>query len=236
MERNQGDVFGSNNSGSINNLKQFKTINMHKGVILLLKASDTSDAKDKADEFMEDYGKGNVWDWYRIGGRWQNALAPKDKVDEFTKWVNEKYPITKGSYPVDKIENPQVRPVIQRKWEELGLKGKNPFYSSYGFELEDGEDCHNIVPLNLCQEVVVDWLLDIEKISDEAFEKMLEARKEEKEKGKGTTSAYYADKYSKIKYRDFSFECNVYDCEVGTSEKMPDDISGYFAVMIDMHN
>ncbi len=41
---------------------------MHKGVILLIKASQRDEAKDKVQEFMVQYGDGDIWDWYVIGG------------------------------------------------------------------------------------------------------------------------------------------------------------------------
>lgn len=54
---------------------------MHKGVILLVKAESKENALEQVKDFMEPYGEGFVWDWYQIGGRWNNELAPKDLVD-----------------------------------------------------------------------------------------------------------------------------------------------------------
>lgn len=54
---------------------------MHKGVILLTKAKNREEAKAKAEEFLEPYGDGDVWDWYVIGGRWSGTLdnySPED--------------------------------------------------------------------------------------------------------------------------------------------------------------
>ena len=56
---------------------------MHKGVILLTKASDKEEALDSVREFLENYGDGDVWDWYQIGGRWSNTLAPKEKAEQW---------------------------------------------------------------------------------------------------------------------------------------------------------
>lgn len=50
---------------------------MHKGVILLVEAEDSSGAIDKVNEFMERYGEGDVWDWFVIGGRWSGLLNNK---------------------------------------------------------------------------------------------------------------------------------------------------------------
>ena len=52
---------------------------MHKGVILLIKASQRDEAKDKVQEFMVHYGDGDIWDWYVIGGRWSGTLNSKSK-------------------------------------------------------------------------------------------------------------------------------------------------------------
>ena len=69
---------------------------MHKGVILLVKTLDKEEALNEVESFLEPYGEGDVWDWYRIGGRWNNTLAPKDKLDIFkekcdTILVKEEY-------------------------------------------------------------------------------------------------------------------------------------------------
>ena len=52
---------------------------MHKGVILLTKASDRDEAVSQVESFLENYGDGDVWDWYVIGGRWSGTLNTKAK-------------------------------------------------------------------------------------------------------------------------------------------------------------
>jgi len=47
---------------------------MHKGVILIVKADDKDEAQTRAEEFLEQYGDGDVWDWYAFGGRWTGLL------------------------------------------------------------------------------------------------------------------------------------------------------------------
>ena len=84
---------------------------MHKGVILLVKADNKEDAIDKVTEFLEPYGDGDVWDWYSIGNRWHNLLAPKQKADEFNKWVHEEYKDVfneGGMYSVKDLENVKI--------------------------------------------------------------------------------------------------------------------------------
>lgn len=209
---------------------------MHKGVILLVKASDRDEAKEKAEEFLEPYGDGDVWDWYSIGNRWHNTLAPADKVKKFHKSVTKLYPQLKGSYSINDIENDKVRPIIQKEWDKLGLKGKNPFWSNYGFDVKDTPDDYNIVPLSECIETVKKWVKDTKKEAKEYYQKMQKERVKENKSGKGTMSEYYAGLYKDAIYNNFCFESNVYDTETQEGESIPKDITGYWAVMIDMHN
>jgi len=206
---------------------------MHKGVILLVKANDKEDAISKVNDFMEPYGEGDVWDWYKIGGRWNNNLAPKDRLDQWNKkaqdllkteekgWISQK----------DVDDNQQT---LQDMWEELGLKGKNPYCNHYKLSSEGNE--YDVIPLSECVETVKEWLRDIEKEEKELFEKMVEERKKEEAGNKSSMSGYYAGLYKDIKYDNFCFESNVYDITEQIGEKIPEDISGYFAVMVDMHN
>ena len=62
---------------------------MHKGIILLVKTKNKEDVLSLVEQFLEPYGNGDVWDWYQIGGRWNNTLAPKDKLDNFRKKCDE---------------------------------------------------------------------------------------------------------------------------------------------------
>lgn len=43
---------------------------MHANHLILVKADDWESAISEAEDFLKDYGNGNVWDWYEIGGRW----------------------------------------------------------------------------------------------------------------------------------------------------------------------
>lgn len=216
---------------------------MHKGVILLVKAEDRNDAINRAEEFLQPY-EGQVWDWYSIGGRWHNVLAPKDKVKEFKEWVKETFSDAfvdeSWSYIPNKLETPERREIIQNKWEELGLTGKNSYYSSFGFEVNDTKDDYNVQPLSQCLDVVKDWKLNRKKKAEEIWEEMLEAKANEGKSNKfGHMSGYCAGIYKSLVYGEFSFECNIYNVENELSEDLPDEdenIEDYWAVMVDMHN
>jgi hypothetical protein len=48
---------------------------MHVGHIIAVVAEDQEEAQASAESFLEDYGGGDVWDWYKIGGRWDGMLG-----------------------------------------------------------------------------------------------------------------------------------------------------------------
>ncbi len=211
---------------------------MHKGVIILVKAEDRDEALTKVDNFMEQY-QNEVWDWYSIGNRWHNTLAPKEKIEEFQKWVKETYKdvFKEHGYNINDLENETVRPIIQGKWEELGLRGINPYYSAYGFDVKDTEDDYNVIPLRECLETVKGWIRNLDKEKKEAWDKMLKAKKEA-ENGEYDMSGYYAGIYKDAQYGSFCFETNVYNADEYVSEVLPkeEEINEYWAVMVDMHN
>jgi hypothetical protein len=213
---------------------------MHKGVIILIKAEDRDDALTKVDIFMEEY-QNEVWDWYAIGNRWHNTLAPKEKMEEFHKWVKETYKdvfMKDGAYKLNDLENETVRPIIQGKWEELGLRGINPYYSAYGFDVKDTEDDYNAVPLRDCLETVKEWVRDIEEAKRDAWNKMLEAKEEADNNGAYDMSGYWAGIYKDAQYNNFCFDSNVFNADTYEAETIPkeEEINDYWAVMVDMHS
>ncbi len=102
---------------------------MHKGVILLTKASNQAEALQQVHNFMEGY-QDDVWDWYAIGGRWNNNLAPR-----FNEW--REYAFSKILKPDPKhgfisqqdIKNNQDK--LQQTWKDMGMLGKNPYTNHY---------------------------------------------------------------------------------------------------------
>lgn len=217
---------------------------MHKGVLLLTKALDREEALNNVSNFMEDY-QDNVFDWYAIGNRWHNILAPKEKLDEFDKWVKKtyKHAFTENvGYAINDLENNKDRKKIQQKWESLGLKGKNIYYSAYGhstlsgFGLPEEEDDYNCILLKDCLDTVKEWCQDLDRCTEELWKKALEHKAEEEKEGKGTLSAYYAKKYANMKYENFCFDTNVFNIDEYEAEKIPEDIENYYVVVVDMHN
>lgn len=204
---------------------------MHKGVIILVEAEDRDDALAEVEIFLDRY-EHRVWDWYAIGNRWHNTLAPRDKTKEFLNWVRKEYAHAfkeNCTYDPSDLENDEVRPKIQAKWEEMGLKGKNPYYTVYGFDVD--EDDYNVQPLKDCIDVVKDWVRDLNKEEEIAWNKL----NEEKLKGDKFMVGYRARLYADIIDKRFSFDCNVYNVPEETAEKIPKNIDDYWAVMVDMH-
>jgi hypothetical protein len=205
---------------------------MHKGVILLTKASDKDEAIENANTFLEGYGDGDVWDWYVIGGRWSGTLNPKSskfflKAEAHFKKM---YP-DKGEFLSTKMVQEQTQ-ALELIWEEIGGEGSNPYArSSYD---RDGDD-DDALPLSNCVRVVTEWTKDMNAEAETFWTKMLEAKKPDSEHD---MSAYYANRYAECKYDEFCFESNVYDIDEQTNNPSTalENVDQYFAVMVDMHN
>jgi hypothetical protein len=205
---------------------------MHKGVILLMKASDKDEVLEKTQAFMVQHGDGDVWDWYVIGGRWSGTLNSKSKefFEKAEAHFKKMYP-DKGEFLSTKMVQEQTQ-ALELIWESLEGVGLNPYArSSYD---DFGKD-DDIVPLSTCIDVVKEWTKDLNEESKKYWEKMLEAKKPESEHD---MSAYYANRYAEAKYDEFCFESNVYDIENETNNPSQalEEVDEYFAVMIDMHN
>ena len=205
---------------------------MHKGVILLIKTSDKDEAKDKVQEFMVQYGDGDVWDWYVIGGRWSGTLNSKTK--EFFEKAEAHFKATYPERENEFISTDMVKEqadTLNTIWSEIGGEGSNPYsrssYNDFGYD-------DDVVPLSECIDVVNEWKKDIEVEAEVFWDKMLEAKKKEGY----DMSSYYAKRYAEMKYDEFCFESNVYDTELETNDPTQafENADQYFAVMVDMHN
>lgn len=209
---------------------------MHKGVICLTKATDRDEAVSNVETFLEQYGEGDVWDWYVIGGRWSGTLNAKTKefFEKAAAHFKTAYPDRKNDFLTQNMVNEQAT-ALQKIWTDLGQTSKNP-YGRDQYKDVTGDD--DAVLLNDCVEVVKDWAKDTNAEAEEVFQKLLEARENEKENPDSTMSAYYAGMYRDLKYDAFSFESNVYDIDNNTNnpEHALKEPEQWFAVMVDMHN
>lgn len=211
---------------------------MHKGVILLVQADDRDGAIGEAEQFLEQYGNGDVWDWYVVGGRWSGTLNTKTKefFQKAEAHFKAAYPDNKNPFLSQNMVNEQAD-ALQKIWTDLGETSKNP-YSRDQYADRTGDD--DAVSLTECISVVNDWAKDTDAEAEEVFQKMLEAREKEKESDSkfDTMSAYYAGIYRDLKYDNFSFDSNVYDTVNQTNSpklalEKPEE---WWAVMVDMHN
>lgn len=205
---------------------------MHKGVILLIKTSDKNEAKDKVQEFMVQYGDGDIWDWYVIGGRWSGTLNSKSK--EFFEKVDAHF---KATYPENNPHFISTKMVEEQAdalntiWTEIGGEGSNPYnrnnYNDFGYD-------DDAMALSECKDVVMEWCKDVDIEAETAWNKMLEAKTIEGH----DMSSYYARQYADFKNDVFCFDSNVFDTENYTNNPTQafSEIDEYFAVMIDMHN
>jgi hypothetical protein len=211
---------------------------MHKGVICLTKATDKDDAISNVESFLEQYGNGDVWDWYVIGGRWSGLLNPKHNLfqEKAEKHFKAAYPEKEHPFLTQNMVEEQSA-ALDTIWAEIGGTGKHPYQrDSYA----NGGADDDSVPMSTCLEIINEWKTDMRAEAEKHFEKMLEAR--EKEKGNdskfNTMSAYYAGLYKDCLYDNFSFESNVYDIDEGTNniETALENPDKYYAVVVDMHN
>jgi len=205
---------------------------MHKGIIMLVKAEDKSDAISEVRSFLEDY-EGQVWDWYVIGGRWNKMLHPLfKKFSDKIKKAHKYYEKIK-----QEMDNEAWTKEHQSIWKLIGGDGNNPFSDEAPYNTDEND---NVCLATECKKTIKEWEIDMDSEAEKHYLKLLEEREKEmeakkKEKDIWPMSAYYASLYSKCKNDEFSSESNIYDITNFTN-KMPSDLDGYYAVMIDTHN
>jgi len=98
---------------------------MHKGIILLVKATTRKEAKHKAVAFLQPYGNGDVWDWYQIGGRWTGELtgySPENDPDNQDKDGKAKWPTDWKE--IDDNVMPLNHPIVLAKVQEWACDWK----------------------------------------------------------------------------------------------------------------
>jgi len=211
---------------------------MHKGIILLVKPDENEQdvVISQIREFMEGY-EGSVWDWYQIGGRWTNKLAPKNK--EFLEWVESfllsKEPERDGK-KVDWISQNTVvkhQKELQDKWIELGMEGQNSYCDHY--QLGDDGNVYDVIPLSKCLETVKDYSYDY---IEQGKKELVEAEywlTGKKGKNDYNMYGYCLTKAGKIFNQNFCFDCNVYNI-TEDDYSIPENVDGWWAVMVDMHS
>lgn len=205
---------------------------MHKGVILIVKAEDSESARSSVNEFLESYRDSRVYDWYVIGGRWSGTLS-LDKFDKtIMKAFNEEY----DKLGLAWVGGANTQEVQDKKAIELSKKyfpnqGLVPGIARNRYNREGYAD--DIVPLVECIETVREW-------SEEYKDRKKEIKEEIKKKvlAGEEIEDYVLYIAGKTAYDDFSFESNVFNITEGgfLIPESKEEMEGYYAVMIDMHN
>ena len=205
---------------------------MHKAVILLARAEDTSEAQAKAEEFLDGY-QGQVWDWYVIGGRWSRTLNPLHK--EFSKLArnlieNKKSDKEKkeGMNMIFDSDLKTHKESLQTLWSEMGGQGINPWATD---QYNSNGNKDDIMPLAKCLTVAKEWTQDPEKAGNEE----LKHGQEWKKKGDLNMYGYNLRIAGNLFQQHFCFDCNVYNIDEW-DYSIPEDPIGWYAVLIDMHN
>ncbi len=209
---------------------------MHKGIIMLVKARKKTEAVSKVREFLKSF-EGDVWDWYQIGGRWQNTLAPMTvKFFEKAKVLLK----VEGKDFISQETVNEKQGELHEIWRKLGGKGDNPYSDHYKMHQGGGE--YDSLPLKDCIEVVKKWHYDYIKKGKETEKEGRERwLKKKGENGKPLNNysmyGYSLKNAGAIYSQDFCFESNVFNTETyNYSLPKEDEMEKFYAVMIDIHN
>lgn len=196
---------------------------MHRVSILLVKASTSVDAREAVDNFLSNY-QDNVYDRYEIGWRWTGILkGSKIKQFENISYIIMWIPQETTLIPQDMIDKHKDQ--FQQLRTELWFDGENP-YNNYN---QSTSRSHDIMSLAECLDTVNEYK---NKINPRSYrDKMMK----EKDDWSLSMSWYYAKIYWDLVQESFSFYTPLYNVEE-SDYSIPKDTTGYYAVVVDMHN
>lgn len=207
---------------------------MHKGVILLVKAPNPEYAKRKVQEFMDGYYN-DVWDWYVVGGRWSGTLS-EEMLDEEKRnifweqfrelrlgWTNLENPVTDQRNRAHNLFKS-----IFPEWneEEVPIPVYRDSYNSEG-EVDD------VMVLGNCLPVVESWLEAWYNKREQCLNCLIEEAVTTHEIS--DMALFRMKDYINLGWPHFNFSCNVYNI-TDYAMSIPEDPTGWYAVMVDMHN
>ena len=206
---------------------------MHKGIIIITKAENKESAIKRIREFLKEYEQ-TVWDWYQIGGRWSQTLSPfyKEFIERANKILTEE-----GKDFISQKTVNEKQPELQNIWSSLGADGNNPYSDHYKLP-EDG-GIYDVMPLSECIKIIKEWqqtLEDAKKEEAKARERWLNQEKEDGTKvDDWMMYGYQLSIASKLYQQKFFDGCNVYN-EESWNYSIPEDQTGYYCVMVDIHS
>jgi len=199
---------------------------MHKGVILLTVAESREEARTKAESFMAEYHE-QVCDWYQVGGRWSGTLDGYDPKKDPKNLSTCEY--CNGTGDRKDLEPPEWK-------EECG--GCNACHGTgkqIAWPTAYGEHEGDIIELSRCINKVKEWQQDPEA-TGAAEQKEAEERYGKDGEHPNLGMYGWSLKCAGNLYaQNFCFDCNIFNTE-NYDYSLPDDLKGWWAVMIDMHS
>lgn len=203
---------------------------MHSPAIILTKAEDGEEAIVNTEEFMDDKIRNEI-DWYVIGGRWSGVL--NKEYNEFNKRAKKELEIKAEDkdFVMTMGNIKDNKDLLQEIWEEeFGKETCNPLNRDRYHEEGYSDD---IMEAKKCEEVIRKKAVDREEKAEEAWNKGLEAKKNVEE-GEMDFPEVYMEEFAKWRHDIFFFDSMTYDIDRWTNDP-PKDLSGYYAVVVDMH-
>lgn len=208
---------------------------MHKGVILLVKAQTRGQAETKTVRFLAKY-EGHVWDWYVVGGRWTGLLDGYEPSNDPRNYSI--CSICGGTgYRNDalgkqvRLEDPNYTCNGCGSYDrETGKWGHGKLGPGWALNWNFREHENDMLPLPECIDKVREYLGNWEDERLAEYSKGKDHFKNDK-----SMQGYLTGMEADVLSDRFSFESNVFDI-VKKSNRIPDDPTGYWAVVVDMHN
>lgn len=217
---------------------------MHKGIILLVKAGTPQEARDAAENQLNEWAERNEdsVDYGGVGGRWSGTLNPL--CLKFMKTSRARFFAGKDFISTKDVEDHAVG--LQELWESMGGKEANLYNRA--------KQAHNgfkddVVPYILVKKVVSEWEKSQLARAKEYFNQFKEACKVMgvNEISKTTLSifkrnsmlGFYFSRAYQLVSGEFTTDVNVFNVTTGDSSSKfieEEEEKEYFAVMTDIHH
>lgn len=202
---------------------------MHSRVIILTKSKSKEEAEVNARDFLDGYTPHEI-DWYVIGGRWSGLLNKEynDFRKRAVKDLEAKAEDENLATSMKNIEDNEE--MLQEIWEEeFGKSNLNPLNrDTYSNGYDD-----DVMKAENCKERIKEIAVDRKEMAEQAWKKGLE-EKEKEENGKAAFPEVYMKDFANWRNDIFSFDSRTYDIDLWTND-LPEDLSDYYAVVVDMH-
>lgn len=203
---------------------------MHYAVILLIQTDSRDDARTEAESFMDQQRQAGVCDYYNIGGRWSGTLAPM--WPRYCQTVRRYLKRKKWS---DDNTNKILLEWKKKTWKRLNGRGNPPDTVPYDTETSR----YDVVRLIGALPTVRKWAPRIPRDAKNMMKQARQYKKEQMARRRDDSwMAYYGYlviKAGELYAERFCNEAHVFNV-TDYSYLIPEDPSGWWAVMIDYHN